>query len=74
MGPKTFERSAKNFGIVIDTIPLLCYSNIMKTKELFIYRCDGCKDVFVEEEPAMELGGAQLPHCDSCYSHIEAQV
>jgi len=47
----------------------------MKTiKEIFIYRCDVCKDVIVDDEPSMKLGGAQLPHCDACYSHIEAQA
>ena len=47
----------------------------MKTiKNLFIFRCDGCNDVIVDDEPALEIGGAQLPHCDACYSHIEAQA
>ena len=35
-------------------------------KELFIFRCDGCNDVIVDDEPALEIGGAQLPHCDAC--------
>jgi hypothetical protein len=46
----------------------------MKTiNEIHIYRCAQCKEVIVDSEPAMELGGAQEPHCDTCYSHIEAQ-
>lgn len=43
-------------------------------KELFIYRCDMCKELMQDTEPPMELGGASYPHCDLCVSHIEAQV
>lgn len=42
--------------------------------EIYIYRCDSCKDVKQEDEPPMELGGAGYPTCSLCVSFIEDNV